>query len=159
MSAFVVSKAHIDYMVRAATVLRYNHCPLTWIWGIERETGNYERATLPRGDDSRELEVGQMLWDENVASVSFRYPDDDGAGDVYSMAPPMMGLDPEPVQVLKAIQCYEYQSCEHGGWEASEAKAFCDSLRSRTISGLPGYDDAAWGIAETRTHSVERIGR
>jgi hypothetical protein len=28
----------------------------------------------------------------------------------------------DPVQVLKSCDCYEYQSCEHDGWEDSEAR-------------------------------------
>jgi hypothetical protein len=32
------------------------------------------------------------------------------------------------------------------GWEASEAKAFCDALRCALISALPGYDAAERSI-------------
>ncbi len=167
MSAFVVSEAHIDYMVRAATVLHYHHSPLAWIWNVDRAAGNYDRETLPRGDHGREIEVGQMLWDENLASVSYRYPDCDGdelpgpigCSYVYEAGPPLLPRPVDAVTVLKAIACYEYQSCEHNGWSTSQAQAFCEALRCRAISALPGYDDAAWDIPETRTHSVERIGR
>ena len=53
---------------------------------------------------------------------------------------------PSPVAVLKAISCYEYQSCEHPGWHTSEARQFCSVLRDHMISMLPGYDDAQWEI-------------
>jgi hypothetical protein len=48
------------------------------------------------------------------------------------------------VQVLKAIQSYAYQSCEHPEWDGSLAKRFCDWLESAIIGDLPGYDDAEW---------------
>ena len=165
MSAFVVSKAHIDYMVRAATVLHYRHGPMAWIWNVDRAAGNYDRETLPRGDHARALEVGQMLWDTNVESVQYRYsdtpptelPGTTGCDYRYETGPSLQCRSPEPVAVLKAISCYEYQSCEHDGWEASEAHAFCEALRGRAISSLPGYDDAAWDLPDTVTHTVERL--
>ena len=48
----------------------------------------------------------------------------------------------------KAIDCYEYQSCEHAGWPRSEARALCAALRHRLIGELPGYDAAPWGIED-----------
>jgi hypothetical protein len=59
---------------------------------------------------------------------------------------------------LKAISCYEYQSCEHPGWRKSEAHAFCEALRDMAIGCLPGYDDAPWEINDaqvfnTRSHA------
>ena len=160
MSAFVVSETHIDYMIRAALRLHYNHSPMSWIWNADRATGNYERETLPRGDHAAELRVGQMLWDTNRESVNYRY-DDATEGPEYTGRPAasMQALEIESVQALKAIACYEYQSCEHDEWEGSEARAFCVALRRRAIDALPGYDDAAWDIPETRTHTVEQVGR
>ncbi len=57
----------------------------------------------------------------------------------------------DPVQVLKALECYEHQSCEHPGWESSSARAWCDSLRQQAIAHLPGYDAAAWAIGDAPT--------
>jgi len=54
---------------------------------------------------------------------------------------------PSPVAVLKACDGYEYQACEHPGWEASEAHAYINALRRRAIHALPGYDEAAWEVA------------
>jgi hypothetical protein len=48
--------------------------------------------------------------------------------------------------LLNALHAYTYQSCEHNGWETSQAKAFCDALRDRLISTLPGYNDGPWTI-------------
>ena len=51
-----------------------------------------------------------------------------------------------PVGTLKAIQCFEYQACEHDGWEKSKAKAWIDRLLGETIAALPGYEGEPWGI-------------
>ena len=98
-------------------------------------------------------QVGAMLAAENRRSVDHRYNETEmedfytftrypGSGD--SVAPGTPQLD--PVQVLKAIACYEYQSCEHPEWETSEAHEFCIMLRHATIARLPGYEAAAWEI-------------
>jgi len=58
------------------------------------------------------------------------------------------------VQVLKSIDCLDYQSCEHPGWAASEAKAFIDRLQSAAIHALPGYEAAIWGAPEPAANVV-----
>jgi hypothetical protein len=52
----------------------------------------------------------------------------------------------DPVQVLKAIRCYEHQSCDHPGWQESRARRWCEDLRLSAIEQLPGYGAAAWEI-------------
>jgi hypothetical protein len=51
-----------------------------------------------------------------------------------------------PVELLKAVDCLEYQSCEHEGWNKSEAKKECERLRAIATRNLPGYNEAPWGI-------------
>ena len=51
---------------------------------------------------------------------------------------------PEAIEACKAIDCYEYQSCEHPGWRDSGAKAFCERLRSALIGAMHGYEEAEW---------------
>ena len=130
MSAWTVTKAHIDYLIMAAKKFGI---PIGVYWGQDGKR-------LPGSDPS---EVGRMLWEENYKSVNFRYGDNT-ATPAYDFS--AIGRQVEPVVVLKAISCYEYQSCEHGEWEASEAKQFCDSLAKATIATLPGFADAPWGI-------------
>jgi len=93
-----------------------------------------------------------MLLDENVRSVSYRYSNTPitnlpGKTDAEYLLPfvfhPILRV-PKPVEILKMLDCYEYQSCEHPGWEHSEAKVFCNALRHRAIRLLPGYDEAPW---------------
>tara|TARA_Y100000310_G_scaffold341651_1_gene441507 strand:+ start:538 stop:927 length:390 start_codon:yes stop_codon:yes gene_type:complete len=129
---------------------------MSWVWNIEN--GNYDRAQIGCSDDARALEVGQMLWSENVASVEKRYPDSDDLPSTIDEDPYQYtthvgnfgvfrypAITPE--QVLAACDCYEYQSCEHPGWSASEACAFINALRSRAWHALPGYEKAQWSIS------------
>jgi len=140
MSAFVVDKAHINVMVNAGMVTRYGR--MTWYHNGERHELNYNNASA----------VGQMLMDECIKSVSARYADCDvtslpGRADSEYLIPFQHITDyhlPSPVQILKLISCYEYQSCEHEEWESSEAKVFCEALRHLTIYRLPGYEEAKW---------------
>lgn len=151
MSAFMVSQAHIHYLVSAAVRLA-NVGPLAWIWNVDREQGTYSRAVLPPGNSARKRAVGQMLWDENLKSVCHRYPDGLAlpgpvtCGYEYDDTQPVRRVD--PVAVLKALSAYEYQACEHPGWPTSEAKAFCRALRAEAIRCLPGYEEATWDVGK-----------
>lgn len=165
MSAFVTSRTHVDLIVSAGLKARAarHDGPLTWYASDPdeafTEAGGGDAGWAAIGQLHRKLdytnadEIGQMLRDENVRSVLYRYPDCMEGGDL----PGIVGDDPaEPyrfkrlpwefnaVQALKAIDCYEYQSCEHPEWHESEAKRFCDSLRSVLIHSLPGYNEAPW---------------
>lgn len=143
MSAYIVEKRHILYLVTAAWAGRFR---FTW-W--HNETSH----ELPEGDYDRAAEVGNMLWQENIKSVSHRYPHESSAtlpGPVHAesaitAADFPIFLEHDPAQVLKSCDCYEYQSCEHQEWKGSESFAFIDALRNRTWRRLPGYDKAVWG--------------
>jgi hypothetical protein len=160
MSAYVVCKAHIDALITAGLMLP-NHGPLRWFhpdyqpgWSHEE----YERAKHELRWDNAD-EVGQMLVDECVRSVSYRYPQDDpqkgelpGPIDAYYLHPytfARWNRHLEAVVVLKAVACYRYQSCEHPEWESSEAYQFCEALEQAAIWALPGMSEAAgWDLTE-----------
>lgn len=152
MSAFVVSKEHIDYLVHAARMDGYypGCSAVDYAYGTEDQLNPRTNADA----------IGRALWAENVRSVMHRYPDatpdrvpghcdmDHESVTMYRCSPLTAPI--VPVAVLKALDCYEYQSCEHDGWVTSHAKEFCDDLRGRMISELPGYDDAPWEITAER---------
>ena len=120
MSAFVVSKSHIDSLIAAAMVLRRDYL-----------------------DFCKLDEIGQMLWNENHKSVNSRY-NEKTAVPVYHYTGRPNHLT--PVEVLKAVACLEYQSCEHEGWGESQAKKWLAALSEAAISALPGYEAAAWEV-------------
>jgi hypothetical protein len=190
VSAYVVSKAHIDFLVQAALAgpsdgVGWNREPereFSWYHedqlhrlGLLAEVGDERPAAVP-GFNPIELVgpsvVGQRLLDECVASVHGRYPDTSpdegdlpGPIDAYYMGPyvwepylksetrliarGMPRVIPAPastVVIAKQIANYEYQSCEHAGWEESESHAFCRALADSLLRSLPGWEEAPWGI-------------
>jgi len=138
MSAFVVSRQHIHQLVTA----------------IDQYVAPTEEPTA----------LGQMLWDENIASVLYRYPDDTkdtmpGPADetfVYEYVTPQRPLT--PVEVYKIASCFAYQSCENPGWDGSQAKDLMGVLQGiierqlgksyEHITRLPEYDAADWEIRD-----------
>jgi hypothetical protein len=85
-----------------------------------------------------------MLLEQNIRGVNSRYCIEGESETMYAFEVSRVSLD--PVQVLKALQCYEYQACNDPGWKGSEARAFCDALRRLAIARLPGYEQAAWEV-------------
>ena len=157
MSAFMVSKIHIDLLIRVALDgPRDNHKPGGYgqrRWYAPRLTYNegelrYERANA----------AGEMLIKENLSSIHARYPDTienpegtPGPIDQYWLKEyvyerPARHLT--AVEAFKAISCYEYQACEHPEWETSHAHRFCQEFRECLIGTLPGYEDAQWEYSE-----------
>lgn len=149
MSAYIVDLAHIDMLVSAATLGRVG-------WSLYYHNGQHHPTPKTRADKTA---LGKMLLAENEKSIMYRYPDTEAGGvPLYDRMPGTIGyngaqsyeypdtmLDPlDAVSTLKLIECYEYQSCEHPGWAGSQAKAFCDGLRTAMISRLPGYSEAWW---------------
>jgi hypothetical protein len=151
MSAYIVDKNHIVYLVQAAMQNAGGHAsygPMHWYFGNPTQ-----HDAIPSGDYIKAAEVANMLWRENIASVSYRYPEDKTSATLPGPVDReeiterdfILGRIIRPVQVLKSCQCFDYQSCEHPGWKASEARAFIEALKARAINSLPGYEEAEWG--------------
>jgi hypothetical protein len=141
MSAFIVGTDHIGYLVSAAVEAGIRQSGFGICW-------DGERVEWHNADS-----VGAALLRENIASVSFRYQDH-GTGNLPGPIPnpvpedytyqPFVKVD--AAQVLKAVDCLEYQSCEHPAWKDSEARRFCDVLRRRYSAMMPGYDEVLWEV-------------
>lgn len=155
MSAYIVSRNHILYLIGAAC----SH-QITRNYGFSwYHAGEHHR--LDPSNREQCADVANMLWRENMASVSARYPNETsatlpgplGKGAFDPIAPtdfaPVLWDAFNPVDVLKAVGCYRYQSCEHDGWETSEAFTFCRNLEHACICALPGWEDAEWGCPDT----------
>lgn len=134
MSAFVVGPLHIAAIVGSAT------------W--------YARGRLDR---FRMGESAADLAHENVRSVAFRYSEPPDRHVVpLPRAAQLEDCYRQPLTVaalLRAIDCLEYQSCEHPGWAASTAARWLAQARHYAVSGLPGYDSAPW---EVTSDNLER---
>jgi hypothetical protein len=150
MSAFVVSRSHIRYLVDAAAYLA-QRTKVSF-----RYTENL--VIRPGCDKETKAAIGQELWNENIKSVQECYPEDSldelpgPIGENYTLTvddfPPRPFHDWSLVQIIKACDCYAYQSCEHYGWHDSAARQFTETIIDRVCMELPGYDDANWQINE-----------
>jgi hypothetical protein len=143
MSAFMVSKEHIDLLVHLA------------LWGpssIEVPFGQWRPYNPLELDKANEL--GELLVKENLSSIHCRYPDTitnpdatPGPCEQYWLKP-YEYRDPQYrmtcLEALNAIACYEYQSSEHPEWKQSQAREFCEHLRKRVVSVLPGINSTPW---------------
>jgi hypothetical protein len=131
VSAWIVSKKHIDYLVTAIV-----------------------RAELMAETPD---EIGRMLWKECIDSVAYRYA---GSGWNNGTIACLPGSGPEAAAwesytwtetpeltaggLAKTVGCYSYQSCEHDEWPDSEACRVVTKLRESL--GDVGYDDSVpWG--------------
>lgn len=127
MSAWIVSKNHIDHLVAGAIRL-----------GVITE----HNATT----------VGRMLTNANKKSIRARYGyDDEGAARVktYWYQRPYVLLS--DVSLYKQLACYDYQSCEYDGYENGPAHKFVRKVESvlesmGVTNQSEGYDHAPWGV-------------
>ena len=145
MSAFVVSKSHINAIIQAGLNVQYK--PFSWYDRTEDGELKYYQLTMHNAS-----EVGQMLLDECVHSVSYRYGDDSianlpGPSNAEWLLPfewKSFVKRPTALEAIKIIGSYKYQSCEHPEWRISNARAFCNKLIEILVTQLPGYDGAPW---------------
>lgn len=135
MSAFVVSQSHLDAIISNA--------------------GKFtNRISLPEGilelpNDADE--IGQILLDENVRSVNYRYKENEPAPE-YHWKPSTHNLG--PVELLKVIGCLEYQSCECPDYPVTLAAVALAAIKAACISAIikadtklkTAYSKAPWTI-------------
>lgn len=112
MSAYVVGKEHIDALVNAGRQYA----------GLADQRPEWLNA------------CGSMLWTENYRSVNYRYTEDEATPEYQAT---LIGFELAPVPVLKAIDCYEYQACEHPEWETSAAHDYVEALRQAIFGQHP----------------------
>ena len=129
MSAFICSDKHIGALVR---------------WASEHKVTAYHgvpgRTYEVRGN---EQDIGDILFQENVKSVNYRYKEDDPVEPfIYPEDCPHLSA----VEIYKLAQSLEYQSCEHPEWNASLAKEIVRSIQSEAVHRTPGYEFAKWSI-------------
>lgn len=105
----------------------------------------------------------RVLYAENMRSVNGRYGHE-GSNNAealsefaaYWAAHPVSALKirrwrASPLtqgQFFKALNCYEYQSCECPDWRETEAFKLCEQMRDQVGRSLPDYDSCPWGINE-----------
>lgn len=141
MSAYVVSDKHINALV---SFLASNHFSANY---YDRE----DVANDLRNKDTAQR-FAQMLKEQCIKSVMIRYPQDTletlpGPANLRLEIEyqPVYGM--KPVEILKACDCYDYQSCEDPNYRLTESAHFVDAVRHCAIHRLPEYEDArGWDL-------------
>jgi len=136
MSAWIVSEKHI----------------LTLAYFYEKLVEETIREDQPI--DMKALKkTARILWSENVKSVNHRYNENNRT--LFSknnLVLPDTNISMETL--TKQIHCWEYQTCEHKGYNKSKAwRMMCD-LQVAILTYLmykqdphkKPYDGAKWGI-------------
>lgn len=105
--------------------------------------------------------VARNLARENIRSVATRYPNDtDGnrpgpclkdaeieeAAAIYAAYFLAHPQHLPPVQILKLVNCLDYQSCETEDWRQTSACKQLEWITTYAIHRLPGYEEAMWSF-------------
>lgn len=160
MSAFMVTREHIDVLLASALRNLPNHRPN---WAIDDpDEVDWQERRYQTLDFTTADYAGVALLAENARSVRFRYPDADEHDMVddteiigYEYRDP--GFTPTPVEGLKALSCLEYQSCECTDFQSSEAARILDALRHHLIAALPGMNDGPWDWTADDINARRRV--
>lgn len=132
MSAFVVSKAHVDALVQSLIV--------------------NDLATFETADD-----LGKNIWQENVDAFndyySNRYSDECPDVDSYKFT----GIEAplHPALVVRQVCCYRYQCCTLDGFEGRAANQLLEQLATK-LSGVSG-DDPQYDWQEAVVKSMNLV--
>ncbi len=119
MSAFIVTHDHINAIISFAC--QYN------IAGVA----------------GREQATAELLLAENTRSVNHRYRENTPVETiVFSSQDPTLS----PIEVIKACDCLDYQSCETDDWRSTPACKLLESIQSHAVRQLDGYQKAPWEI-------------
>lgn len=150
MSSFILGKVHIDAMLTAAIDTdgvsglyvyhdgrgqKVNHDTVDY-WGAELVAENVRSVRGQYGDITGSLEGAPGPTDNQFAV--------DAVKGIYRFE---RTESKDPVEILNAILCYEYQSDDHDMLDSSPAGAFCRYLKNSLIHRLPGAD-GVWEITE-----------
>jgi hypothetical protein len=127
MSAYVCDDSHITALARYA---------------VDHNIPRPVQSLPPTIQD-----IGETLLAENVVSVNHRYPDRHAEA-AFIVSEWALAQEFSPIQIVKACQCFGYQSCEHPGWVTSAACQIVKEIECAAIAEVPGYRDAKWHIEE-----------
>lgn len=161
MSAYQCDPSHLAYLVgifanvcsgQSRVILRTTERPVDNRVGSQDIMGGVFYELHPDDGITDRRMVYLRLARENARSVGFRYragcePVPCPLGERFPLV--MLRTVADIAQAVKAIDCYEYQACEHPEWEASEVRRWLVALRREVLRRMPGfadaYESAAWG--------------
>ena len=155
MSAYICNPDHIKQLAAFAT--RRVGGPGNGHRQVDPRHFEALRHLAEQSDEAIASAYADLLYQENIRSVSARYPDDtfDTLPGPHETPKTLTVTHTElfdfntvcrltPVDILKMCDGLEYQSCETDDYRETIGFTLLDSIRGAAIRALPGYEDAPW---------------
>lgn len=147
MSAYLVEDSVVDFILSGWLRLEKGGYPHAWVKDPS-VSGEFNKVG---GEPDSFDKIGQMMIDENYASLAARYGDPSDSHKYEFRRHKVafsMELVPMIAQLGKAIACLNYQSCEHKGWHESVAYQILEAIKDRALGGLADEFGSDWGAPE-----------
>lgn len=139
MSAWIVSEKHVLTLAYFYHKFYFNSID-TW-----EDTPEFYHPIIKS--------TARILWNENIKSVDYRYDEKNPRRSFTKNVLPETDLSYEGV--VKVIDCWVYQSCEHPGFYRSKAYRMMLELKSHILDyaiknsitfDRENYENTGWGI-------------
>lgn len=152
MSAYVVSHKHINTILTGANQARLEKIYIKKdnvnghdldLVPSQNFDGNYLKFDLSQTNDLQTL--ASFLLSENCRSVNHRYNEKSPAKSITFKFEPVNNA----IQLIKLIDCLDYQSCETDTWENSLSFKVLTKIKGQLVDKMlrsAGYDDHQWSI-------------
>jgi hypothetical protein len=144
MSAYICSEHHIKSLA-AYLVAGPNAYPE----GIAARLRQMSSGVpIPNGEKHLASLFAAVLMRENYASVNHLYPNSQEEAPATLEVNERFLLeakDLSPIAVIRSVECYRYQACEHPEWEDSLAAWLSAEIIFLAVKDLPDLDRANWG--------------
>lgn len=129
MSAFIVEKRQIDYILSAYSIGDYDY------------------------NEDIYSKMGQILTDQNYASVNYRYEKDTKAP-TYKFNFIEKG---DTKQALAFCYCLNYQSCETPDYHNSEGKILLNEIVFHLTQNILNLEKYAWTYDTLIQNSIKEL--
>lgn len=148
MSAFLVDPAHVCLVVEYAIATDGGAFQSVQWLSDESDPASWRRldrmaAASATSADGLTLadETVRVLLAANLDSVRYRYGDEEypeGGADIEAQTRRYQssGYVLSDAEAVRACDCLEYQSCEHDGWQESEACRILAAIREHACDRL-----------------------
>lgn len=134
MSAYIMHTDEINVIV--SFFIKPGHLNEDNLWTLVNGEHNY--MTL----ENAEL-VATKLYSQNVRSVNERYNEE--TVETYQFTYDTRAKNRPVGNIIGALDCLEYQSCETDDWEQTDAHQIICDMRKNLLKKLAG-EDYTWGI-------------
>jgi hypothetical protein len=131
MSVFIVPDAHLNYLINYAS---------------QNDLRTYLNDEWVKVNGNEDL-LMNVLARANEESYITRYNEELEAVEL-TWRPLMRKFN--PVQVIKACSCFDYQASEVEDYRNTGAGRLIKTIRQHAIGSLPGYEEAAWDITDEK---------